>query len=227
MADGMKDHSNLRHSGIGMTSLRTRRRLVQRLRDQGIHDERVLDAIEQVPRHIFLDEALASRAYEDTSLPIGYNQTISQPYVVAKMTEALLAQGPLGKVLEIGTGSGYQAAVAAVVAREVYTVERIRPLMNRAMSTLFELRIRNVHFRHADGGDGWPAHAPYDAILVTAAPADIPEALLAQLAPGGRMVIPVGNERTQELLRITRNDSEFSREHIELVTFVPMIPGAT
>src|SRR5437868_1616793 len=166
--------SNGRHSGIGMTSARTRERLVQRLRDQGIVNPQVLDQIRNVPRHLFVDEALATRAYEDTALPIGFGQTISQPYVVARMTEALLEAGPVGKVLEIGTGCGYQTAILSPLVREIYTIERISSLLGKARRTLRELRIRNVHCRNEDGSAGWPARAPYDAILLAAAPHEVP-----------------------------------------------------
>src|ERR1700692_824014 len=177
-----------RLSGIGMTSARTRERLVQRLQEQGIADQRVLDRIRNVPRHLFMDEALASRAYEDTALPIGFGQTISQPFVVAKMTEALLAAGAAPRVLEIGTGCGYQTAVLSPLVTEVYTIERIAPLLGRARRTLRELRIRNVNFRHDDGNIGWAARAPFDGILLTAAPHSVPPALFDQLKPGGRLL---------------------------------------
>jgi protein-L-isoaspartate(D-aspartate) O-methyltransferase len=212
-------------AGIGMTSMRTRKRLVERLREAGISNERVLEAVLSVPRHIFLDEALASRAYEDTSLPIGQGQTISQPYIVARMTELLLAGGPCRRVLEIGTGSGYQAAILGKVVDEVYTVERVRSLMTQAMSRLFKLGYGNIRFRHGDGSLGWSEHAPYDGILVTAAPPSVPEALLEQLAPEGRMIIPVGAGRTQELQLITRAANGFARAHVEAVSFVPLLEG--
>jgi protein-L-isoaspartate(D-aspartate) O-methyltransferase len=183
-----------RLSGIGMTSARTRERLVQRLQEQGIADQRVLDRIRSVPRHLFMDEALASRAYEDTALPIGFGQTISQPFVVAKMTEALLAAGETLRVLEIGTGCGYQTAVLSPLVAEIYTLERIAPLLGRARRTLRELRIRNVNFRHDDGNIGWPARAPFDGILLTAAPHTVPPALFEQLKTGGRLIAPVGAE---------------------------------
>jgi protein-L-isoaspartate(D-aspartate) O-methyltransferase len=188
-----------RISGIGMTSARTRERLIQRLKEQGIADLRVLDRIRNVPRHLFMDEALASRAYEDTALPIGFGQTISQPFVVARMTEALLAHGPALKVLEIGTGCGYQTAVLAPLVGEVYTIERIASLLGRARRTLRELRIRNVHYRHDDGNVGWSARAPFDGILLTAAPHAVPPSLFEQLAVGGRLIAPVGPEGRQEL----------------------------
>ena len=212
--------------GIGMTSARTRERLVIRLKDSGIKDPAVLDRVRNVPRHLFVDEALASRAYEDTALPIGFGQTISQPYVVARMTEALLAGGQLYNVLEIGTGCGYQTAVLAPLVGRVWTVERLKPLLDRARERLKELGIRNVRFRHADGAAGWKAHAPYDGIAVAAAPHAVPQALLEQLAPaGGRLVLPVGPEGAQELLRITRRDEHFVREKLGAVSFVPLVGG--
>ena len=177
-------------SGIGMTSARTRERLVQRLIEQGISDERVLDRIRHVPRHLFVDEALASRAYEDTALPIGFGQTISQPYIVARMTEQLLATGVTTKVLEIGTGCGYQTAVLSPLVGEIYSVERIAGLLSRARRTLRELKIRNANFRHADGNIGWAARAPFDGILLTAAPYAVPNALFDQLNLGGRLIAP-------------------------------------
>ena len=211
-----------RLSGIGMTSARTRERLVQRLRETGIRDAAVLEAIGRVPRHLFMDEALASRAYEDTALPIGHGQTISQPYMVARMTELLLADGAR-RVLEIGTGSGYQTAVLCALTQEVFSVERIEPLHKRARRCLQELGYRNFRLKLSDGNDGWPEYGPYDAILVTAAAADVPTALLAQLAPGGRLLIPVGNSARQELLSIRQTAEGVVREHVELVNFVPLV----
>lgn len=212
--------------GIGMTSARTRDRLVARLKEQGIRDPVVLNLIRSTPRHLFVDEALATRAYEDTALPIGLGQTISQPYVVARMTEALMAGGPLETVLEVGTGCGYQTAILAALAKRVYTTERIAALSQRARQTLAEIGIRNVFFRHADGGWGWPQHAPYDGIMVTAAPEEVPPALLEQLAVGGRMLIPVGPQGRQELLLITRREADrYDREVIEHVSFVPLLGG--
>ena len=178
--------------GIGMTSARTRDRLVQRLRDQGIRDEAVLEQIRNVPRHLFVDEALASRAYEDTALPIGLGQTISQPYVVARMSEALLDGFKGEKVLEVGTGCGYQTAVLAKLVKKIFTIERIPELLRRARQRLRELDVYNVQFKPGDGWEGWPKYGPYDGIIVTAAPDEIPEKLLQQLAPGGRLIIPVG-----------------------------------
>ena len=209
--------------GIGMTSARTRERLLQQLRDEGIHDERVLQALRDVPRHLFIDEALASRAYENTALPIGYGQTISQPYIVARMTEALLAGGRLHRVLEIGTGSGYQAAVLAGLVDEVYTVERLEPLMKQGRKRLRELGYRNVHVKLSAVGIGWPQHAPYDGILVAAAPVELPAALLEQLAPGGFLVAPVGGPAMQELRLVRRTEEGFTHERLELVNFVPLI----
>jgi protein-L-isoaspartate(D-aspartate) O-methyltransferase len=214
-----------RLSGIGMTSARTRERLVQRLQDQGIKDQRVLDRIRNVPRHLFMDEALATRAYEDTALPIGFGQTISQPYVVARMTEALLAAGPTAKVLEIGTGCGYQTAVLSPLVGEIYTIERISSLLGKARRTLRELRIRNVHCRHEDGSAGWPARAPYDAILVTAASHEVPPALFDQLVVGGRLIAPVGPDGRQELMRYTKGENRLHKESLGAVSFVPLLSG--
>ncbi len=214
-----------------MTSARTRERLVQRLMEQGIVDNRVLDRIRNVPRHIFMDEALASRAYEDTALPIGFGQTISQPYVVAKMTEALVAVKAPDKVLEIGTGCGYQSAVLAPLVKDIYTIERISTLSGRARRTLRELRLRNVHFRHDDGNLGWPARAPFDGILLTAAPHEVPAALFDQLAVGGRLIAPVGPEGRQELLCFTKKfdslkkEVRIERKSLGVVSFVPLLPG--
>lgn len=211
--------------GIGMTSMRTRERMVGRLKEQGINNHKILDAMRNTPRHLFVDEALASRAYEDTALPIGYNQTISQPYIVAKMTELLLASGPLAKVLEIGTGCGYQTAVLSQLVDYVYTVERIQPLQKKAKNLVWSLKHKNISYLHSDGGWGWPEHAPYDGILVTAAPPEIPEMLLRQLAVGGVMVIPIGHAGGQELQRVTRNASGFEVEILESVNFVPFLSG--
>jgi protein-L-isoaspartate(D-aspartate) O-methyltransferase len=208
-----------------MTSARTRERLVQRLTEQGIADARVLDRIRNVPRHLFVDEALASRAYEDTALPIGFGQTISQPYVVARMTEALLAAGPAPKVLEIGTGCGYQTAVLAPLVAHVNTIERIEPLLTRARERLKELGIRNVRFRHGDGSVGWKAHAPFDGILVAAAPLTVPEPLLKQLKVGGRLIVPLGPEGEQQLVRFTRREQRIERENLGAVAFVPLLGG--
>jgi protein-L-isoaspartate(D-aspartate) O-methyltransferase len=214
-----------RLNGIGMTSARTRERLVQRLQEQGITDERVLDRIRSVPRHLFVDEALASRAYEDTALPIGFGQTISQPYIVARMTEQLLAGGTLSRVLEIGTGCGYQTAVLSPLVTEIYSVERIAAILVRARRSLRELRIRNANFRHADGNIGWAARAPFDGILLTAAPFAVPPALFEQLNVGGRLIAPVGVEGRQELMRYTRTEKRIERESLGPVSFVPLLPG--
>src|SRR4051812_49004202 len=218
---------DVRLAGIGMTSARTRDRLMQRLRDQGIANLSVLDRIRNVPRHIFVDEALGTRAYEDTALPIGQGQTISQPYVVARMTEALLEGTPPRKVLEIGTGCGYQTAVLAPLVSYVYSVERIGALLERARARLKELGIRNVHLRHGDGFQGWAAHAPYDAILMAAAPLALPPILFDQLAPGGRLIAPVGPEGRQELVRMTKRGDEMHTEKLGLVSFVPLLKGLT
>lgn len=216
---------DLRLSGIGMTSARTRERLVQRLRDTGIKSAVVLDRIRSVPRHVFVDEAIASRAYEDTALPIGFGQTISQPWIVARMTEALLEGGPLLNVLEVGTGCGYQTAVLAPLVGKLYSIERIGPLLDRAKERLKELEMKNVRFRHGDGSQGWAAHAPYDGILIAAAPHAIPDVLLEQLAPNGRMIVPIGAEGAQELVRITRKEAGLHRERLGAVAFVPLIQG--
>jgi protein-L-isoaspartate(D-aspartate) O-methyltransferase len=216
---------NRRIEGIGMTSRRTRERMVARLREQGIRNSDVLQVMLETPRHLFVEEAFASRAYEDTALPIGFNQTISQPYIVARMTELLLAAGPLDKVLEVGTGSGYQTAILAQLVNRVYSVERIYPLQQRARRCLQDLNIRNVRLKHSDGGWGWDEYGPYDGILAAAAPSEIPETLLMQMARRSVMVIPVGQGRTQTLKRITRSESGFAAEEIEPVTFVPFLTG--
>ena len=214
-------------AGIGMTSARTRERLIQRLRDSGIANPLVLDQIRNVPRHLFVDEALATRAYEDTALPIGHGQTISQPFVVARMTEALIEGNAPGKVLEIGTGCGYQTAVLAPLVRFIYSIERISALLERTRVRLRELGIRNVHLRHGDGFQGWPAHGPYDGILMAAAPLAIPQTLLDQLAPGGRLIAPFGPEGRQQLVRITRRGDEMHTEQLGMVSFVPLLKGTT
>jgi len=213
--------------GIGMTSQRTRDRLVERLRAEGIRNGRVLEVIRATPRHMFVDEALASRAYEDTALPIGFNQTISQPFVVAIMTDLVTRNNPQ-RVLEIGTGSGYQAAVLAALVPKVYTVERIEPLARLARQRFRKLGLRNVRASHSDGTAGLPAFAPYDAIITTAAAECIPEALLEQLSPeGGRLVIPIGDRNCQTLTLVTRRDDEFEREDLDPVIFVPLLSGQT
>lgn len=213
-----------KHSGIGMTSQRTRARLVERLRSQGIKDEVVLDAMGSIPRHIFVDEALASRAYEDCSLPIGFGQTISNPHTVARMSELLRAGGSLGKVLEIGTGCGYQTAVLSRLAQEVYSVERIAPLLAKARAHLRELRAVNVKVKHADGSLGLAELGPFDGIIMTAAATHVPEALLPQLAEGGRMVFPIGTGE-QRLCLIERTAQEYRQTTLEAVKFVPLLPG--
>ncbi|HVW68245.1 MAG TPA: protein-L-isoaspartate(D-aspartate) O-methyltransferase [Steroidobacteraceae bacterium] len=216
---------DVRLAGIGMTSARTRDRLVQRLKDQGITNLAVLDRMRNVPRHIFVDEALGSRAYEDTALPIGFGQTISQPYIVARMTEAILEGGPLTNVLEVGTGCGYQTAVLAPLVDRIYTIERVEPLVARAKERIKELGIRNVRFRHGDGSLGWKAHAPFDGILVAAAPLVVPEELIKQLKVGGRLLVPVGGEGQQELIRFTRKEQRVERQSLGPVAFVPLLGG--
>ena len=212
--------------GIGMTSQRTRERLIQRLMDQGITRFEVLEAIRSVPRHLFVDEALAHRSYEDTALPIGYGQTLSQPYVVARMSELALAQGRPKKVLELGSGSGYQTAILASLVDEICAIERIKPLLERARKQLRALRVRNVRLRHGDGLDGWASEAPFDLILGAAAPEHLPTQLLEQLTPGGRLILPVGGER-QQLMMVTATPEGFVEEVIEEVNFVPMVRGVS
>ena len=212
--------------GIGMTSQRTRERLIQRLMDQGITRFEVLEAIRSVPRHLFVDEALAHRSYEDTALPIGYGQTLSQPYVVARMSELALAQGRPKKVLELGSGSGYQTAILASLVDEICAIERIKPLLERARKQLRALRVRNVRLRHGDGLEGWTSEAPFDLILGAAAPEHLPTQLLEQLAPGGRLILPVGGER-QQLMMVTATPEGYVEEVIEEVNFVPMVRGVT
>lgn len=211
--------------GIGMTSQRTRDRLILRLAEQGIINAKVLTVIRNTPRHIFVDEALASRSYEDTALPIGYNQTISQPYIVAKMTELLLERGPLQRVLEIGTGCGYQAAILAQLVDQVYSVERILPLQRKAIAHFRALNLKNISCLHSDGGCGWSDYAPFDGIIVTAAPAIIPQMLLQQMTIGGVMIIPIGNDHKQQLHRVIRQSNEFAIEVLETVSFVPFLSG--
>lgn len=210
--------------GIGMTSQRTRDRLVQRLREHGITDERVLAVIGATPRHIFIDEALAHRAYEDTALPIGHGQTISQPFIVALMTQTLLNR-PRERVLEIGTGSGYQTTVLAALVKRVFTVERIQPLIERARERFRALKLRNVRVKYDDGNLGWADQGPFDGIIVTAAARNVPDALREQLDVGGRLVIPVGDDRTQELKVIDRTEEGFREESLEYVRFVPLLRG--
>ena len=211
--------------GIGMTSQRTRDRLVERLRAGGIRNEAVLEVIRSTPRHLFVDEALASRAYEDTALPIGHNQTISQPYIVAAMTDLIISNNPQ-TVLEIGTGSGYQTAVLAALVPKIYTVERIEPLARQARQRFRRLCLRNVRASHSDGTEGLSDFAPYDAIITTAAAEVIPQALLVQLSPsGGRLVIPVGSRARQSLMLVTRRGDSFQQETLDPVIFVPLLSG--
>lgn len=212
--------------GIGMTSARTRERLINRLREAGVANEQVLEVIRTTPRHLFIDEALAHQAYDDTALPIGHGQTISQPWVVARMTELLIEPGRPDKVLEIGTGCGYQTAVLAALCGSVYSVERIRPLQEQARRRLAELGLAKVQLRHADGGFGWKSAAPFDAILAACARPDIPEELLAQLADGGRLVMPVG-DRVQKLTVVDRRGDQFTTQQLDTVRFVPFQRGVS
>lgn len=215
---------NSKVHGIGMTSPRTRMRMLERLREQGIKNEAVLAAMFEVPRHLFIDEALASRAYDDVSLPINFNQTISQPYIVARMIEVLLEAGPLKRVLEIGTGCGYQAAVLAQIFPEVYSVERIQPLYERARRTLRDLKIRNASVRYADGTAGLPEAAPFDGIIMAAAAPALSQALREQLAIGGRMVLPMGTH--EQWLHLVERDARGYRDsRLEAVKFVPLLSG--
>ncbi len=214
-------------NGIGMTSQRTRDRLVKRLAENGIDHDEVLTAVATVPRHIFIDEALAHRAYEDVALPIGHGQTISQPFIVALMTQSLLNR-PRPRVLEVGTGSGYQSAVLACLAplvQKIYTLERIDSLMERAQERLRAMKCGNVRFKHADGYQGWLEESPFDGILVTAAPRHVPQALLDQLAVGGRMVLPIGAEGAQELKVYDRTPDGFEVQTVDYVRFVPLLKG--
>ena len=218
--------NKLQLQGIGMTSQRTRSRLVQRLKDQGITDQQVLDVVAGTPRHIYIDEALSHRAYEDTALPIGFNQTISQPYIVARMTEILLAEGPVERVLEVGTGSGYQTTILAQLVDKVFSVERIKPLQDKARQRFSLLKIRNISLQHSDGGMGWPDRGPFDGIMVTAAPEEVPSELLAQLSVGGRLVIPVGGSQNQQLKLVIRvTETEYETSVLEGVKFVPLLSG--
>jgi protein-L-isoaspartate(D-aspartate) O-methyltransferase len=223
----LSDRQNRAAAGLGMTSQRARDRLIERLRGEGIIDPRVLDAIRMVPRHLFVEEALASRAYEDTALPIGLGQTISQPFVVGLMTQAVAAGGVPKRVLEIGTGSGYQAAVLAALGAEVYTVERIDALLRQARKRFRSLAYTNIPARHDDGRRGWPEAAPFDAIVVTAAGEDIADALLEQLAPAGTLIAPVGPPGDQRLVRLRRTPEGIQREILERVSFVPLLGGTT
>ncbi|MBX9604689.1 MAG: protein-L-isoaspartate(D-aspartate) O-methyltransferase [Gammaproteobacteria bacterium] len=208
-----------------MTSQRARNRLVDQLRRMGIETEAVLEVMRTTPRHLFVDEALASRAYENTALPIGFGQTISQPYIVAAMTAALYTTGPLTRVLEVGAGCGYQTAVLAQLAGRVFSVERLAALANKLRTRLMEMRITNVRVRHGDGYQGWPAYAPYDAILVAAAPVTVPAALLEQLAVGGRLIIPVGRAGHQQMCLYTRDEQGIRETLLERVSFVPLLEG--
>jgi len=214
-----------RHSGIGMTSQRTRMRMVDTLRRLGIRDEVVLSVLGDVPRHLFVDEALASRAYENISLPLGFGQTISSPYTVARMTELARAGGVLERVLEIGTGCGYQAAVLAKVAREVHSIERLAPLIAKARRHLREVRVSNVRLRYGDGQAGMPGAAPFDAILLTAAATHVPQSLLEQLAVGGRMILPKVENGEQRLFVIERTSQGYGEKKMDAVRFVPLLPG--
>ncbi len=214
------------HEGIGMTSQRTRDRLIQRLEEKGISNPSVLEAMRITPRHLFMDEALASRAYEDTALPIGHKQTISQPYVVARMTEAILLDGLPESVLEIGTGSGYQAAILAALIKKVFTVERIEPLYKQARIRAMNLGLRNIQFKLSDGSWGWDSYAPYESIVVTAAPKEVPATLIDQLKVNGRLVIPVGkSSEIQKLLLIRKTEEGVSEEILDAVSFVPLVHG--
>ena len=218
--------NNGNHQGIGMTSQRTRDRLITRLEEEGIRNMQVLETMRSIPRHLFVDEALASRAYEDTALPIGHKQTISQPYVVARMTEAVLEDSIPNKVLEVGTGSGYQAAILAALVNEVYTVERIEPLYQQARKRAMQLGLRKIKFKLSDGNWGWESYAPYDAIVVTAAPKEVPSSLIDQLAEGGRLIIPVGRASEIQYLKLLRKTKEGITEiNLETVSFVPLVLG--
>ncbi len=212
-------------AGVGMTSQRTRDRMVGRLADQGITNIQLLDVMRNTPRHLFIEEALAHRAYEDAALPIGKNQTISQPYVVALMTQLLLANGPIDSVLEVGTGCGYQTAILAQLVKRVCTVERILSLQESAEQRLRDLEFRNIEYAHGDGYQGWRARAPFDAIIITAAPRAIPEMLIDQLASEGKMVLPVGDEKDQNLQVLTRTEGGYEVEPLMPIRFVPLQPG--
>ena len=218
-----------KENGIGMTSSRTRERLIDRLREKGISNNLVLERIKDVPRHLFIDEALSSRAYEDTALPIGFSQTISQPYVVALMTEILLGvldkDKKFNRVLEIGTGCGYQTAVLSPFAKKIFSIERIKPLLHRSRDNLLKINIKNVSFKLSDGYLGWRDKSPFQAIIVSAAPPKVPNDLLMQLDNGGRLVIPVGKNDDQNLECITRRGDNFDKKTIGSVNFVPLIEG--
>jgi len=221
-----KTMNNIDLSGIGMTSRRTRERLIRRLQDRGIKNREILQVMMDTPRHMFVEEALAHRAYEDTALPIGYNQTISQPYIVARMTEALLAAGPLHRVLEVGTGSGYQTAILAGLVTRVFSVERILPLQELARGRMEQLGLRNIKMKHSDGGMGWPEKAPFDGIILTAAPDKLPQDLLEQMAETCRLVAPVGGSNSQQLVLYRREEGVMHKETLEQVKFVPLLSGA-
>ncbi|MEC8955949.1 MAG: protein-L-isoaspartate(D-aspartate) O-methyltransferase [Pseudomonadota bacterium] len=220
----MKDQID-KNLGIGMTSDRTRSRLIDRLREQGIKSEDVLEKIRSVPRHLFVDEALASRAYEDTALPIGLGQTISQPYIVARMTEALISLTQGGRILEIGTGCGYQTAILSGFFKEIYTVERINSLLVKTKQRLRSMGIYNIHFRHGDGWEGWGKYGPYDAIIVAAAATEVPQHLLEQLSIGGTLIMPLGPAGNQELVNIRRNNDHYESKKLGSVSFVPLVKG--
>ncbi len=213
-------------SGIGMTSQRTRARMIDRLREQGVRDERVLHAMAAVPRHLFVEPALAHRAYEDTALPLGFAQTISQPYVVARMIELLIAGRELGKTLEIGAGCGYQAAILGVLSRQVFAVERIAPLLAKARENLKQVKMGHVRLKHADGNLGLPEAAPFDTVILAAASAMVPPALLAQMAPGARLVMPLGGAE-QVICLVERTEQGFVESRYEGVRFVPLLPGVS
>ena len=213
------------HTGIGMTSQRTRMRMIERLRAQGIRDEVVLSVLGEVPRHVFVDEALASRAYEDIALPLGFGQTISSPYTVARMTELARAGAAINKVLEIGTGCGYQAAILARLAKEVYSIERISALLAKARRHVRDLRISNVRLRHTDGQAGMPDAAPFDVIIMSAAATHIPRELMEQLGVGGRMIVPICQGGEQRLRMIERSANGYIEKKMDTVKFVPLLPG--
>ena len=211
--------------GIGMTSQRTRDRMINRLKKQGIANVELLNIMRELPRHLFMDEAMATRAYEDTALPIGHGQTISQPYIVARMTEVLLAGIHKKKVLEIGTGSGYQTAVLSRLVERVFSVERIEPLQNKARERFYQLKLNNIRLKYSDGTWGWDGNGLYDGIIVTCAPEKVPGALLKQLSPGGRLVIPIGGSDNQSLRVIDRNGTTFDETVLDDVSFVPLLSG--
>ena len=213
--------------GIGMTSQRSRNRLVAKLRQMGISNEKVLNVLSETPRHIFIEEALATRAYENSALPIGFGQTISQPYIVALMTQILFESGKMEKVLEIGSGCGYQTAILSKVSREVFGIERVGTLVEKARETIWQLKINNIKLRHGDGMLGWDEYSPFDAILVAAAPYLVPEELLKQLKEGGRLIIPIGSDKEQRLTLYTKIQNEIVEKEIKSVKFVPLLSGVT